>query len=59
MSEKKLTERQSEAMERIKKNPLSLIRYTGNEQFYELCLEAVRRNGLALEYVENQTFEIC
>ena len=28
----------------------------GNEKE---CLEAVKENGLALEYVENQTLEIC
>ncbi|MDI3074801.1 hypothetical protein QJL41_09685 [Clostridioides difficile] len=28
------------------------------EQTYNLCMEAVRRSGLALQYVERQTEEI-
>ena len=29
------------------------------DQTEKICLEAVKQNGMALEYVKDQTFEIC
>lgn len=59
MSEKNLTNKQLEAIKRIKRNPKLLKRYKAENQFPELCLEAVKQNGYALQYVENQTTELC
>lgn len=59
MTGKELTRKQLEAIEHIKENPLNLKLYGAEEQFYELCLEAVKRDARALCLVEEQTFEIC
>jgi hypothetical protein len=33
--------------------------YVMQEQTEQICLEAVRRNGNALQFVKNQTEQIC
>lgn len=44
----------------IKQNGLNLeIYYDGEDMTNELCLEAVKENGLALQFVKKQTEEIC
>ena len=39
--------------------PLQFIKDISIENFTEICMEAVKQNGLALEYIKNQTPEIC
>jgi hypothetical protein len=47
-----------ENMKKIMRNPLSLATM-GTSQTEELCKEAVKRQGVALKYVNKQTLEIC
>lgn len=46
-----------EALNMVKQNPTQ-IRYMQDPP-EDLCLAAVSRNGLVLEFIENQTPEIC
>ena len=59
MTEKGLTQQQLKAIESVRKNPINIKRYREEDRFYKLCLEAVRREGIMLQYVPNQTPEIC
>ena len=46
-------------LEKVQKNRMTLRLVWSEYRTPELCMEAVKRDGRALEYVENQTPEIC
>ena len=50
--------KEQEYIEKVKQDGLYLKRIKKN-QTEAICLEAVKQNGLALEYVNKQTPEIC
>lgn len=50
--------KEQDYLEKVKKDGLHLRRITKN-QTLEICLAAVKQNGLALKYVAHQTPELC
>ena len=46
-------------LDKVKKDPYYLQHIPAKDQTEAICLEAVKQNGFALEFVEKQTEEIC